>query len=333
MVAGPRKLASLTPVIPSELRRLVADLDMELLVPASRTATEVALVLADADVALADWSGRLPLGATEAAVATPVSLVLSPGVGVESIDLEAWAQRGVPVANAAGANAISVAEWCVAATIAVLRSMLWADAEMRTTGRWPQADLAVRGCRELRGRRVGLVGFGAIGQACAPRFAAFGCAVSYWSRHRRPPADEFGATYRDLDELFAESEVVVLAIASTPETAQLVNQTRLSLMPSDAILVNAARGAVVDEAALVSALSEGRLAGAALDVFSSEPLASDSPLRSCERALLSPHAASVTTEALRAIFSMTADNLRRALTGEPTVSVVNGVEPIVHWRR
>ncbi len=180
-------------------------------------------------------------------------------------------------------------------------------------------------------RHVGLVGFGAIGQACATRFAAFGCPVSYWSRKLRPPEEEWGATYKELDELLAESEVVVVAIALTPETRGLLDSTRLALSPMrpDAVLVNAARGAVVDEAALLVAVSERRLAGAALDVFSVEPLPMDSPLRSCERILLSPHAASATVEGRQAIFSSIAANLGRAVSGEPLHSVVNGVDPIV----
>jgi D-3-phosphoglycerate dehydrogenase len=200
-------------------------------------------------------------------------------------------------------------------------------------GGWPQIDLARRGSRDLGASRVGLVGFGAIGQACAQRFAAFGCPISYWSRLRRSRDEEWGATYRDLDDLLAQSDVVVVAIALTPQTRGLLDQGRLARMPANAVLVNAARGPVVDETALAAALSAGRLAGAALDVFGTEPLPADSPLRSVERVLLSPHAAGATVEARRAIFDMTGDNLRWALAGAPVANVVNGVDPVVRWRR
>jgi D-3-phosphoglycerate dehydrogenase / 2-oxoglutarate reductase len=332
MVAGRRILASLTPVVPPELVQLVEDLDIELVVPSTRDATGVRYALLDADIVVSDWSGALALTPEEAATADLVAVVLSPGVGVESIDLAAWAQRHVPVANTAGANARSVSEWCVGATLAVLRSMVWADGEMRA-GAWPQVELAARGCRDLGDRHVGLVGFGAIGQACATRFAAFGCTVSYWSRRRRPPDEECGATYKDLDHLLADSEVVVVAIALTPETRGLLGSVRLGRMRPDAVLVNASRGAVVDESALLDVVAHGRLSGAALDVYSVEPLPMDSPLRSCERILLSPHAASATVEGRGAIFSAIATNLRRALAGEPLRCVVNGVDPVVRWRR
>src|SRR5207302_1286042 len=107
---------------------------------------------------------------------------------------------GVALSNTAGANAVSVAEWCVAAAFAVTRSIVWADQQVRA-GEWPQLELAQRGSVELAGRRVGIVGLGAIGRACASRFAALGCPVTYWSRRQRSPEESGGAVYADLDDL------------------------------------------------------------------------------------------------------------------------------------
>jgi D-3-phosphoglycerate dehydrogenase len=251
---------------------------------------------------------------------------------VETIDLDAWAQRGVPVANTGGANATSVAEWCVALAIVLLRSITWADAEVRE-GRWPQLNIPERGCHDLAPRRVGIVGFGSVGRACAARFGAFGCQVSYWSRRRRPPAEEHGATCRPLDELLRTSEVLVVVIALTDQTRGLIDGSRLALLPHGAIVIDAARGGIVDEDALAHCVDAGVLLGAAMDVFASEPLPPASPLRHHDRILLSPHIAGGSSESRAEMMRIIAANLEHALRGERLESVVNGVAPVVHWRR
>jgi len=314
---------------------MVALLDgvgLDVVRPATSDQDGVHGALEGADIVLADWSARLRLGADEAVRGAGIGYVQMAGVGTESIDLAAWAAAGVPVAVTTGANAVSVAEWCVGAALTLLRSMPWADAEVRAR-RWPQLEIADRGCRELSARRVGLVGFGDIGSACATRFAAFGCEVSYWTRRRRPPAEEHGATYRELDELLRTSDVLVLVIALTEETRGLLDAARLATLPRGAIIVNGARGGLIDEAALLDALNRGALGGAALDVFTTEPLASASPLRGCDRVLLSPHVAGATTESRMRIFQMVAGNIARAMSGEPLLGVVNGAPPVVRWRQ
>jgi len=185
---------------------------------------------------------------------------------------------------------------------------------------------------ELSGRRVGLVGFGAIGAACATRFAALGCPVSYWSRRRRSPADEHGATYRELDDLVAGSDVLVVAVALAPETRGLLDAERLARLPQGAYVVNAARGGIVDQAALLALLDSGQLAGAALDVYDTEPPPADDPVRSHPKVLLSPHAAAVTPQAQLRLLQATLANVEAALDGRPVVNVVNGAEPVVRRR-
>ena len=315
-------LLALPPVPREALLGLFGDPDVELLVPAERTQAAVDALLPQADLVLADWSPALRVDDPGPRVA----FVQQPSVGYDGVDADALARAGVPLANCAGANTTSVAEWCVSAVLAMLRRTLEADAAVRAGG-WPQTSL---GQQELAGRRVGVVGMGPVGRRAAELFTAFGCQVAYWSRRRH---DDAPVPYADLDELVASSDVLVLVIALGPQTRGLIGAERLAAMPAGALLVNGARGQVVDEPALVAALLEGRLGGAALDVFATEPLPADSPLRATPRTLLSPHMAGSTGQAAMRIVGQAGANLRRALAGEPVVDVVNGVDPQVRWRR
>ena len=288
---------------------------IELLTPAERTQDEVARLLPEADIVIGDWSPSLRL--TEPG--PRVCFVQQPSVGTDGIALETFAAAGVPVANCAGANTASVAEWCLSATLALLRATVQGDAAVRR-GEWPQTSL---GGRELAGSRVGVIGMGPIGRRAAELFRAFGCEVSYWSRSRH---DDAPATYADLDDLLAGSDIVVVVIALGPTTRGLLDADRLGRLKPGALLVNGARGEVVDEPALVAALASGQVGGAALDVFTVEPLPADSPLRSSPHVLLSPHMAGSTVQAAGRILTQSTANLVRVLDGQPAVDVVNGVD-------
>lgn len=279
--------------------------------PASRTVEELHRLLPEADIVVGDWSGELPLGAAEAAKARRLRMIQQPGVGVNFIDVAAWAARGVPVANTPGANAASVAEWAVVAAAGLSRSMPWAHGEV-AAGRWPQAEILARGCRDLGELRVGIVGFGAIGRRCATLFAAFGCEVAYTARSADPGA---AARFLPMTDLLTNSDVLVVAVPLTEHTRGLISARELASLPSGALVVNVARGAVVDETALVAALRSGAVAGAALDVFAAEPLAPDSPLRTLDSVLLSPHIAGGSDTARRRIYAMTAENVARVCAG------------------
>ena len=291
---------------------------MELVTPQVRTQEEVARLLPEVDVVVGDWSPSLRL----LEPGPRVCFVQQPSVGTDGIDLESFRSAGIPVANCAGANTISVAEWCVSATLSLLRKTVEGDAAVRR-GEWPQTAL---GGRELSGSRVGVIGMGSIGRAVAPLFTAFGCDVQYWSRSRH---DDAPAQWAELDDLLATSDVVVLVIALGAQTRGLLDATRLGRLKHGALLVNAARGEVVDEAALVAALESGQVGAAALDVFSVEPLPADSPLRTAPNVLLSSHVAGSTVQAAMRIVGQTTANLLRALAGEPVLDVVNGLDPIV----
>lgn len=296
--------------------------DLEIVTPVERTQEEVARLLPDVDVVLGDWSPSLRL----VEPGPRVCFVQQPSVGVDGIDVDACTAAGVPVANCAGAGTTSVAEWCVSATLALLRHTVEADAAVRG-GSWPQTALAGR---ELAGSRVGVVGMGPVGRATAARFAAFGCDVVYWSRSRH---DDAPATWSSLDDLLSTSDVVVLVIALGAATRDLLDDAGLARLKPGALVVNAARGGVLDEDALVRALESGHVGAAALDVFRVEPLPAGSPLRSAPRVLLSPHAAGSTGQAVTRILQQTNANLRRVLDGQAVVDVVNGLDPHVVRRQ
>ena len=172
-VADNWRLLALPPLDESLLRALFDGIPVELSVPAERTGAAVAAGIAAADLVLGDWTGALTVNAADLPDSSPLVFVQQPSVGVDSVDVDGLAARGIPVANAAGANAVSVAEWCVGASYAVLRWLAWGDSEMRA-GNWPQLDIAQRGGGEVAGRRVGVIGMGPIGRECAQRFAALG---------------------------------------------------------------------------------------------------------------------------------------------------------------
>jgi D-3-phosphoglycerate dehydrogenase len=330
-VTAPWHLLALPPLDPALLAALFDGLPVEVEVPTERTPAAVAAALPRADLLLGDWSGALGLTAEQLAGASRLAFVQQPSVGVDSLDVDALAAAAIPVANAAGANAVSVAEWCVGASYAVLRWLSWADAQTRAGG-WPQLEIAQRGGGEVAGRRVGIIGMGRIGVECAGRFAALGADVAYWSRRERPAADSGGARWLDLDSLLAHSQLLVVVVALAPETRGLLSAQRLAKLPAGAFVVNAARGGVLDETALLDAVRSGQVGGAALDVYATEPLPPDSPLRDDDRILLSPHAAGATREAQGRLIAAVIDNVKRAVSGEPVINVVNGVEAVVRRR-
>ena len=277
-----------------------------------------------ADIIIGDWSHTIHVDAAVFERAGRCRLVQQPSAGYENIDVAAADAAGVAVANAGPANAGAVAEHAVMAMLGGLRHLREAITDAETGGwrqqRWIEMDLP-----DLEGRTVGILGFGAIGQAIAKRLAGFGCTVLYYRRHRLPSAEEeiLGAGYVELDALVSRGEVLVLALPLTHETRNLINAQRLAAMPRGAILVNVSRGDLVDEDALVEALQAGRLGGAALDVFSVEPLPPGHRLAALPNVLLTPHVAGVTANGKRNILLNSIGNVARVARGEAPLWVVN----------
>ncbi|TDC69935.1 3-phosphoglycerate dehydrogenase [Actinomadura sp. GC306] len=329
-MTAPWRILSLPPIADEIVRGLFAPLGdaAEVAFPQPRDRAGLLAALPDADIVIGDFSAKLALDAEAVRAARRLAFVQMPAVGTDSLDVAALTAAGVPVANAAGFNARGVAEWAVGAAFALCRHLAWADRGVRAGG-WPQMEVVARRPREVHTQRVGIVGFGAIGAEAARLFAALGCTVSYWTRRPRPEA---AATYRELDDLLAQSDILVLALPLTDETRGLIGPERLALMPEGALLVNVARGGIVPDDAVLAALDSGRLAGAALDVFDKEPLAEGHPLRSHEDVLLSPHAAGTSIQSQLNLVSLVRDNVSAAVQGQKVQNVINGLEPQVTRR-
>lgn len=320
------RLLALPPAPPELLAWLVDGLDIDVITPAARTQPEVLAAAPEAEIILGDWEHALRVDGDVLAVAPVLAFVQQPAAGVDTIDIEPLAARGIPVANTGGANTVAVAEWCLLSAMAMQRSLLAGDAAVRA-GQWPQLTLPAR---ELAGSRVGILGMGRIGAATAARFAALGAVVSYWSRTPKP---QLPYPALDLAEVFATSDVLVCLLPGVPDVRGLVSAERLATVPSDAIFISAGRGTAVDEPALLAALHHGPLGAAALDVYATEPLPVDSPLRSEPKLLLSPHVAGSTAQSRTGLVQACRANLHRALAGEPLLDVVNGTDPVVRRRR
>jgi D-3-phosphoglycerate dehydrogenase len=251
-------------------------------------------------------------------------LVQMPSVGFDTVDHRAAAEVGIPVANAAGYNKDAVADWTVMAMIALLRHSFQGDRAMRA-GRW-RPDDPVRSemlGRELGAVTVGIIGLGNVGSSVGRRLGAFGSRILFTDVVAR---DFAGAERVDLDALLKQSDIVCVHTPLDVDTGALIGAAALAKMKRGAFLINAARGPIVDEEALIQALVSGHLAGAGLDVYEVEPLAIDSPLRSIENVILSPHAGGATVEADARLIEVVGENLRRALDGLALLNVVNAVK-------
>jgi (S)-sulfolactate dehydrogenase len=236
------------------------------------------------------------------------------GVGLDNIDVPACEARGIEVIAASGANAESVAEYVVTAAMMLLRGAYFSTRAVEA-GTWPRQTLSQG--REAAGKVMGLVGFGSIGRLTARKAAALGMVVYAYDpvvRADDPAWREHGVERRELDVLLAGADVISLHVPLTPQTRGLLDAGRLARMKRDAILVNTARGAIVDEAALAAMLRDGRLGGAALDVFEREPLPAQSPLAGAPRLVLTPHIAGVTVEANERVSAMIAERVAGSLS-------------------
>ncbi|MFM2273657.1 MAG: hypothetical protein RL702_2722 [Pseudomonadota bacterium] len=249
------------------------------------------------------------------ASAPKLKLIQKLGVGVNTIALDAARTHGVAVCNMPGTNSQAVAEMALSLMMAVLRRTCFFDARTRAGEGWSADPSELDAVGEVAGRTVGLVGIGNSAQRLAPVLAALGARVVYTARSPRDLPYE----YLPLDELLAQSDVVSLHIPLTEETRASIDP--LAMKPG-AILVNTARGELVDEARLVQALSSGHLRGAGLDVFAAEPVPADNPLLALPSVVLAPHIAWLTPETLVRSLDVAHENCRRLNAGEPLLHQV-----------
>lgn len=240
------------------------------------------------------------------------------GVGLENIDLAACAQRGVKVLPASGTNDDTVAEYVIGAMLAMLRAGAFhANAEM-LAGVWPRTRLI--GGRDAKGMTMGLVGFGLIARQVARRARVFGMRVLACDPHVAPTDPswaELGVERRDLAGMLPDTNVLSIHVPMTPATRDMIDAKALRALPAGAYVVNSARGGLIDEDELVAALREGRIAGAALDVFEGEPVKAGSRFVGVPNLILSPHIAGITQDANLRASLLTADNVKQVLQGKP----------------
>jgi (S)-sulfolactate dehydrogenase len=274
---------------PAELRRLAADVDA--LIVRNRTQVRGDLLAA---MTRCKVIGRL-------------------GVGLDNIDVEACAARGIAVIPATGANAQSVAEYVIAAALLLLRGTYQSSADV-ASGHWPRAPLS--NGREAHGRSLGVVGFGSIGRLTAELAHAVGMRVLAFDEALGADAAAYAAAGVEplpLDALVASADVISLHVPLTDATRGLFDATRIAAMKRGAVLVNTARGGIVDEAAVAAALRSGHLGGAALDVFEVEPLGASNAFAGCPNLLLTPHIAGVSADSNVRVSALIADKVAEAL--------------------
>jgi D-3-phosphoglycerate dehydrogenase len=233
------------------------------------------------------------------------------GAGYNSVDIPAATAKKIPVLVAAGVNAQSVAELTVGLMIAVARSIPTHDAHLRA-GRWIKGPNGT----QLAGRTMGIVGLGAVGKRVARAAAGLGLKVMAYDPYINAVIDGVERV-ASLDDLLARAEVLSLHCPLTEETEGMIGAARLAALPKGAIVLNAARGPVIDEDALVAALRSGHLSGAGLDTFRDEPPAADCPLLALPNVVLTPHMGAQTGYASEAVSAVAAENLLRILDGKP----------------
>jgi len=239
------------------------------------------------------------------------------GVGYDNVDILAAAELGITVTNTPSYSAVAVAEMALALMFAVARRLVQNDRAIRT-GSWARGYSS-----QLCGKTLGVVGTGNIGQRVILLGKSIGMKVMAWTYHPSPQrAKEYGVEFVTLEKLLRQSDVVSLHVLAVPQTRNLIGERELGLMKRNAILINTARGSLVDEAALVKALQEGKIAGAGLDVFATEPLPPGHPLRNLENVVLSPHTAAMVPEATLAGLAKAVENIANYLEGHPTNVVV-----------
>lgn len=314
MSARPRVL--LTGTMDPDGERLIAEVAEVVLAPDAQPDT-LRRLIADADVLVV----RSALPADLLDHAPRLRGIVRHGVGVDMIPMAAANARRIPVANVPGSNRHAVAEHAIGAVSLLRRRTARMDALLRSAG-WERSRAQADEAGELHGQVLGIVGVGEVGLRIA-EIAHHGYGMRVLGHQRRLDALPAFVEGAALDDLLARSDAVVLACPLTEATRGLLDARRLALMPRHAVLVNVARGAVVDEGALIAALRERRLGGAALDVYTTQPLPAGHPLFALDNVLLTPHAAGLTVQSMRLMSLGTADEVRRLLAGQLPHNLVN----------
>ena len=260
--------------------------------------------------------------------AKKLKLVQLLSAGYDRCDIEAARRAGVPICNNGGANSVAVAEHTLMLMLAVCRRLIWQHQNV-AGGRWRGNNWQEKHIYELEGKTLGVIGLGTIGKKVARLAQAFDMKVIYFDVLRLNEAEEdaVGARFRLFDEVLAQSDIVSLHVPLLSSTRHMISTRELGLMQRHACLINTCRGPVVDEGALTAALSDGRIAGAGLDVFDTEPPPSDNPLFALENVVLTAHLAGPTWENRAKRFRNAFDNVQRVHRGQAPNWVIPELRP------
>lgn len=253
-----------------------------------------------------------------------LKVVSQMAVGVDNVDVAACSARGIPVGNTPGVLTDTTADMAWALILASARRVVEA-AEYVKEGQWKTWTPTQMAGIDVYGSTLGIIGFGAIGQAIARRAQGFGMRVLCWNRSPRPAeAAAVGAEQCEFDQVLSQADFVCVSIALTDDTRDLISAPAFQLMKPGAVLVNTARGPIVDERALVDALRDGQIGGAGLDVTAIEPLSMDSPLLTMDNVVVLPHIGSASMATRGKMADMAVANLRAGLAGQPLPNSVGG---------
>jgi gluconate 2-dehydrogenase len=289
--------------------------------------TELAVALRDADGALITTSERIDDALLQQC--PRLKVVSNIAVGFNNIDVAACTRHGVLATNTPDVLNEATADHAWALLLAAARRVGESERWLRA-GHWKRWTFEMFNGAEVSGTTLGVLGMGRIGRAIARRAAGFSMSVIYHNRHRLPPEQEAGARYVDLKTLLAESDHLVLVVPYSQQVHHIIGANELAQMKRSAVLVNIARGGIVDDAALIDALRERRIAAAGLDVYENEP-ALNAGFLSLENVVLTPHIASSTRAARNAMALLAAENARAALAGGRPPSLLN--PEVLHNRR
>jgi lactate dehydrogenase-like 2-hydroxyacid dehydrogenase len=298
----------------NEYLSILENSGFELIRAPDATARARAIAAHGPDIDAVVTRGPLGLYAEEMDALPNLRIICVSGAGYEKVDVPAAQQRGIVVTNGAGVNASTVADHALALLLALVRDIPRNDASVRQ-GEWRKVMRP-----SMAGKRVGIVGLGAVGLAIARRLVGFDMVVAYHNRKRREDVDY--AWYASPKELAQASDILILATPGGPATLHMVDAEVLEALGSEGFLVNIARASVVDTQAMIEALSEQRIAGAALDVFDDEPEVPDA-LKRLDNVVLTPHVAGLSPEASEDSVTMVRDNLLAFFAGQPVLTPVS----------
>ncbi len=300
-------LEAFSPALQDQVAEFVGG-GLDIVYPATNSVEDRAAILADAEYIVVRAVKLVP----ELLDAAPkLKLIHQWGTGVDGIPVQAALARGITVARSPGRNAPTVADHTIGLMLSVLKRICVGVARVRA-GEWLEPGIYDTG-RDLTGKRVGLVGFGAIGQEVAKRLRGFDCDVVY--TRRSGPLEGFSGCL-PFDELIADVDILSLHLPATPVTRHLIDAESIARMKPGTFLINTARGAIVDQTALLEALASGQIAGAGLDAFDPEPLPPDHPLRHANNTVLTPHMGGGTRDNLARLVRHWSGNLKAHAAGE-----------------